>query len=379
MKKICFFTGTRADYGILAPVMREVSKDPDVELQVVATNMHLSPRYGMTVKEIEADGFKVTRKIASLVDGGDSRATALSMAKVQEGLADAFEELKPNMVVILGDRYEALAAASVAVAFNIPIAHLHGGEITLGAIDDKFRNAITQLATLHFASNPVYAGRIISMGAPSGNVFHSGAPGAEPSPDEDPKAPEDFYDATGLYPGQPFVILAFHPVTNSVDKGEEELKETLAALDEVLPQGYKILVTMPNSDPGTLGIIGLLKEWESRNPDKVITVKSLGSRLFRYAMDNAMAMVGNSSAALIEAPSYRLAAVNVGIRQQGRAHGPTVIDAPGSRVDIKKALEAALSMEMKAVLMGLTVSSLNPYYAPDSAATIARILVSRCR
>ena len=187
MKKICFITGTRADYGILAPVMRKINQHPKAQLQIIATNMHLSPTYGNTVNEIEADGFKVDRKINSLEEGGDSKATVLSMAKAQEGLAQAFEDLQPDMVVILGDRYEALSAASAAVAFNIPIAHLHGGEITQGAIDDKFRNAITQLSTLHFASTQESVKRIIDMGIPPQNVFHSGAPGAEPVEENDDK------------------------------------------------------------------------------------------------------------------------------------------------------------------------------------------------
>ena len=371
MKKLCFVTGTRADYGILAPVMREVAKNPDIKLQIIATNMHLSPIYGMTVNEIEADGFDIDRKIDSLIEGGDSKATVLSMAKLQEGLAEAFEELQPDMLVILGDRYEALSAASAAVAFNIPIAHLHGGEITRGAIDDRFRNAITQLSTLHFAATPQSAARIISMGVPSENVFHSGAPGAEPKEETDNHIGEDFFKATGLYPGEPFIILAFHPVTVLPDKGGAELKATLSALELFLTQGYKILVTMPNSDPGTLKISELLTEWAGKHRGMVITVKSLGSRLFHHAMDNALAIVGNSSAALIEAPSYRLPAVNIGIRQKGRTHGLTVMDAPGNTEEIKKTLDSVLSLEMKAILMGLHISSLNPYYSPSPSSFIA--------
>lgn len=375
MMKICFLTGTRADYGILAPVMKEVAANPEVELQIIATNMHLSPRYGTTLKEIENDGFKVDYKIESLVEGGDAKATVLSMAKVEEGVAGAFETLKPDMVVILGDRYEAMAVASAAVAFNIPIAHLHGGEITEGAIDDKFRNAITQLSTLHFAATPQAAQRIIAMGMEKENVFHSGAPGASPSEDEDPTIYEDFHKATGLYPQEPFLLLAFHPVTLLPDKGKNELQATLSALELFIGQGYKILVTMPNSDPGTNEITHLLEEWNSLHQEEVITVKSLGSRLFRHALDTAMTMVGNSSAALIEAPSFRLPAVNVGIRQKGRVHGPTVIDSPGEFQRIKMAIEAALSMEMKAVMMGLHVSSLNPYYKPNPSSFIASNLI----
>lgn len=372
MKKICFVTGTRADYGIMAPIMRKIAGEPDHVLQIVATNMHLSPDYGNTVSEIEADGFKVDRKIPSLVEGGTCASTVKSMAKVQEGLAEAFEALKPDLVVILGDRYEALAAASAAVVFNIPVAHIHGGEITEGAIDNYFRDAITKLSSLHFAATPQYADRIVSMGAPRDRVFHSGAPGAEIKEGEpDNKTYEDFFNLTGIYPGEPFILLAMHPATVLEDKGVEELKTTLEALEPFINQGYKILVTIPNSDPGATMFIETIQGWASRYPGQVVTVKSLGSRLFHHAMETATVMAGNSSAALIEAPSHRLPAVNIGCRQKGRAHGLTVLDAAAEKTAIEKALNAALSLEMKAVLMGMTVASLNPYYKEDSAGFIA--------
>lgn len=383
MKKICFITGTRADYGIMAPVMREIDKNPDAELQIIATNMHLSPDFGMTVNEIESDGFNVDVKITSLVDGGTPSSTVRSMAKVEEGLAGAFEILNPDLVVILGDRYEALAAASAAVVFNIPIAHLHGGETTEGAIDDAFRHAITKLSTYHFASTPQYAEKIISMGEDPDKVFHSGAPGAEVTEGEpDYDIQKEFYEKTGLYPGEAFIILAMHPVTRLPDKGESEVKSTIEALETFINQGYKILVTMPNSDPGNDVVINILEDWHQRhlndqnNRNSVIMVKSLGSKLFHHAMENAAAIVGNSSAALIEAPSFRLPAVNVGERQKGRAHGLTVIDVPGEKSRISQALSAALSLEMKSVLLGLSISSLNPYYKEKAANYIAEKLIN---
>lgn len=367
----------------MAPIMREIKKAEGAELQIVATNMHLSPEYGYTITEIEADGFEVDAKIESLVKGGDSAATVRSMAKAQEGLADAFAKLKPDMVVILGDRYEALASASAAVVFNIPVVHLHGGEITEGAIDDLFRNAITKLSTYHFASTPQYVGNIINMGASSENVFHSGAPGADVGQDssencqeEGDRRREDFERLTGIRMGEPFIIMAFHPVTMLEDKGCGELSETISALNAFINQGYKILVTMPNSDPGTYEIIRQLEEWREKQNGRVVTVKSMGSRLFHYAMENAMAIVGNSSAALIEAPTYRLGAVNVGYRQKGRAHGITVIDAQPEKEKIEKAMEAILSMEMKACLLGMGVSSLNPYYKEGSSKFIAEKLLT---
>lgn len=386
MIKICFVSGTRADYGIMAPVMRIMAQNPEVQLQIVATNMHMSACYGMTVDEIEADGFRVDVKLESLVAGGTAAATVLSMAKVQEGLAGAFETLKPDLVVILGDRYEALASAAAAVVFEIPVAHLHGGETTLGAIDDKFRHAITQLSTYHFASTPQYADRIISMGADPAKVYHSGAPGAEGGEnerckmqDEEGRVAKEFQEKTGFWPGEPFIMLAFHPVTLLPDKGKKELQQTLEALDVFIIQGYRILATMPNSDPGTEMISGMIREWAEKHKEAVSLVKSLGAGLFHYALDNALAIVGNSSAALIEAPTYRLGAVNVGERQKGRAQGVTVVDVPGEKGKIVKALEQVMSFEMKAVLLGQPISALNPYYKENSALFIAERLIEVAR
>lgn len=390
MRRICFITGTRADYGIMAPVMKQVAASPDAKLQIIATNMHLSQDFGFTVNEIEADGFKVDIRIESLMAGGTPSSTVKSMAKVEEGLAEAFEKLKPDLVVILGDRYETLAAASAAVVFNIPIAHLHGGETTEGAIDDVFRHAITKLSDFHFAATPQYVEKIISMGEDPSTVFHSGAPGAENRittgqkddnaqfPFIDPSLSESFYSKTGILPGEDFILMAFHPVTKLPDKGVAELKATLEALDPYLSQGFKLLITMPNSDPGSSEIIKILKTWRPSSPDALppILVPSLGAALFHYALDNASTIIGNSSSALIEAPTYRLPAINVGVRQKGRAHGITVIDVPGDRNRIEIALQAALSLEMKSVLLGLTIPSLNPYYKENSSKFIADKLIS---
>lgn len=374
MKKICFITGTRADYGIMAPIMKEIKESGDSQLQIVATNMHLSERHGMTVKEIEDDGFHVDAKIVSLDEGDSAGHIVKSMAKVEDGLAEVFQKLKPDLVVILGDRYEALAAASAAVVFNLPVAHLHGGETTEGAIDDKFRHAITKLADYHFAATPQYAERIVSMGEAVGSVFHSGAPGAEGEELEE-KLGELFFNRTGIMPWESYILLSMHPVTLAEDKGEKEVKATLEALDTFINQGYKILVTMPNSDPGNSMVRNLLISWVEGRKGAAVAVESLGSRLFHFALENAQAIVGNSSAALIEAPTYRIPSVNVGIRQKGRAHGVSVIDVEPEKKSIVKALEEALSLEMKVVMMAQPVSALNPYYKENSAKFIAKKLI----
>ena len=371
MKKICFITGTRADYGIMAPVMRQISDSDEAVLQVIATNMHLSAAYGMTVNEIEADGFKVDRKIESLGEGDSPADIVRSMAKVEIGLADAFEELQPDLVVVLGDRYEALAAAAATVVFGIPLMHLHGGEITEGAFDDMFRNAITKLATYHFASTPEYARRIVSMGENQRNVFHSGAPGAEMKELPQDNQAKDFYQKTGLRPDDRFLIVTMHPATLSEDGGMQDIENTISALQAFVKDGYKILITLPNSDPGNKKIRKLYLEWAAKDSEMVKCVESLGSVLFHYALNTAQAIVGNSSSALIEAPSYRLPAVNIGIRQKGRAQGPSVINAEGNAEEIGKAITKALTPEFREGLKEMKLNEINPYYKEGSSKYIA--------
>ena len=375
MKKICFITGTRADYGIMAPVMRQISASDEAILQVIATNMHLSEAYGMTVNEIEADGFKVDRKIESLGISDSPADIVRSMAKVEIGLADAFEELRPDLVVVLGDRYEALAAAEATVVFGIPLVHLHGGEITEGAFDDMFRNAITKLATYHFASTPEYAERIISMGEKQGSVFHSGAPGAERSLISQDDLSNDFYKKTGLNLNDRFLILTMHPATLSADGGLGDVENTISALKAVVKEGFKILITLPNSDPGNLKIRKLYLDWAADDSEMVKCVESLGAKLFHFALDKAVAIVGNSSSALIEAPSYKLPAVNIGIRQKGRAQGPSVINIGGDSEEIRSAITKALSPELREGLKKMSLKEINPYFKEGSSEYIAQKLL----
>ena len=372
MKKICFVTGTRADYGIMAPIMGLLKESPDIELQVVATNMHLSPKFGMTINEIEKDGFVVNKKIESLSVADTPKDIVRSMALVQSGLADAFETLSPDIVVILGDRYEALAAASAAVVFGIPIAHLHGGEITKGAFDDSFRNAITMLSTWHFSSTPEYCSRIIGMGINRDKVFHSGAPGAEPLQHfRNKNISEIFQETTGFSPNTPFIILAVHPVTMSPDLGMADVMSIISSLKPLLDNGYKVLITMPNSDPGNVSIAKQLMEWQLNNPTNVTILKSLGSELFHFALSKARFIIGNSSAALIEAPSYKIPSINVGDRQKGRTRGVSVLDARPEVEEITSFIEKALDEDFHIYLKNLSLQDINPYFKKDSASFIA--------
>lgn len=371
--KICFITGTRADYGILSPLMKKVKELPDVTLSIIATNMHLSPEYGMTVNEITADGFSIDERIESLLSADTPSATVKSMGLTQIGLADAFSRLLPDLVVILGDRYEMLAAASAAHIFRIPIAHLYGGETTEGAYDDAIRHAITQLATLHFTSTPQYARRVISMGANPQNVHWVGSLAAEAIADTDFLSLTELEKALDFNLGERYVVATFHPVTTMPGDEARQTRELLCSLDDIIADGWKVLFTMPNSDTGGNTVAHIIKEWAAHHPNDVKTVASLGRLRYYSALHHAAAAVGNSSSGLIEAPSFGIPTLNIGTRQQGRAQGDSVVNADADRASISEGLRKVLSPEFREKAR----SASNPYARPDTLNLILRELMKR--
>lgn len=362
MKKICFVTGTRADYGIMAPLMKSLHADPEIDLQVIVTNMHLSSIHGMTVKEIEADGLPVSWRIESLLSADTPSATVKTMALTEMGMAEALPVLKPDLLVILGDRYEMLAAASAALIFRIPVAHLYGGETTEGAYDDCIRHAITQLSTYHFTSTQEYADRVIRMGALPENVHWVGSLGVDNIRNEQPLSREDLSESLGWDPGDRYVVATFHPAT--AQPGEEEIQTgaLLEALDEVIAEGWKVLFTMPNSDTGGNRIASLIREWADAREGMVKCVASLGRRRFYSALRNAGAMVGNSSSGLIEAPAFGIPTLNVGDRQKGRARGESVVDVAAD----KEAICDGLRMVLNPAFRKKVANAANPYEKPDT-------------
>lgn len=347
MKKICFITGTRADYGIMTPLMKKLKENPDVSLQIIATNMHLSPEYGMTVNEIIADGFEPDARIDSLLSGDSPAATVKTMGLTQIGIADAFQRLSPDLVVILGDRYEMLAAASAALIFRIPVAHLYGGETTEGAYDDCIRHAITKLSSLHFTSTASYASRIIQMGEDPSCVFHVGSLGAESIRNYSPMPLSDLEEAIGFKLGDKYIVATYHPVTVRPGEEESQTVEFTEALDTVINKGWRVLMSMPNSDTGGKTVARILNQWAERHPESVKNVASLGRLKYYSALHHAAAAVGNSSSGLIEAPSFGIPTLNIGDRQKGRAQGKTVVNCKADRDDIKKGLEKILSREFR--------------------------------
>jgi len=369
-RKICFVTGTRADYGILSPLMKMLKDDSRVQLQIIATNMHLSPDFGLTYREIEADGFVIDKKVEMLLSGDTPTATVKSMGLASVGCADAFQELSPDLLVILGDRYEMLAVASAANIFGIPVAHLHGGEITEGAYDDSIRHAITKLSYLHFTSTEEYRRRVIQMGESPDRVFFTGSIGAAiPGAEHTMPLPE-LESGIGFALGEKFIIVTYHPVTNEPGTAAAQAAALLNALNRYA-DGFRILFTLPNSDTGGRVIAKMIGEWTLNHKDKAFAVKSLGRERFYSALSHCTAMVGNSSAGLIEAPSFFKPTLNIGNRQKGRAQGNTVINCEATEDAIVEGLRKTLSSDF---IEFVKQKGINPYVKHGTLQEIADVL-----
>lgn len=341
-RKICVVTGTRAEYGIMSRLMKALKEDDWVELQIIATNMHLSPEFGMTVNEIEADGFKVDKKVEMLLSSDTPTGTVKSMGLASIGFADAYAELSPNLIVILGDRYEMLAAASAALIFGIAVAHLYGGEITEGAYDDAIRHAITKLSHLHFTSTEEYRHRVIQMGESPERVHWVGALGADNIANSTIMSLAELEKSIGADLGDSFVLVTFHPVTKEPGQAEVQTIALLSALEEVIDR-HNVLFTMPNSDTDGRIVAKLISDWVNDHPGKSVAVTSLGRARYYSALTHCTAVIGNSSSGLAEAPSFKKPTLNIGNRQKGRAQGNTIINCEATLEDIRSGLSKALN------------------------------------
>lgn len=370
-RKICIVTGTRAEYGILSGLMQSLKTDDRVELQIIATNMHLSPEFGLTYKEIEADGFRIDRKVEMLLSSDTHVGTVKSMGLASIGFADAYEELKPDLIVILGDRYEMLAAASAATIFGIPIAHLHGGEITEGAYDDSIRHAITKLSYLHFTSTEEYRRRVIQMGESPDRVYCVGALGIDDLRSMELMSLSELEESLQFRLGDKYLVATYHPVTKEPDEALSQIESFLSALDDVLPE-YKVLVTLPNSDSGGRSITSTITGWAGRHPAEVCVVKSLGKKRYFSALAHCTAVVGNSSSGLLEAPSFGKPTLNVGNRQKGRTQGNTVVNCGNDHDSISIGLRRVLNPDF---ISKVRTEGVNPYSRPATLETIHKVLV----
>lgn len=365
MRKICVFTGTRADYGIMSRLVRLIENDPDLQLQIIATNMHLSPEFGMTYKEIENDGFKIDKKVEMMLSSDSATGTVKSMGLALIGFADALEELKPDLAVILGDRYEILAAAEACLINKIPIAHIAGGAISEGAYDDAIRHSITKMSHLHFTETDEYRKRVIQLGEHPDRVWSTGALGVNNIRNEQIMPLSELETSLDFYLGEKFLLITFHPVTMENATAAEQCENLLTALSEVNNE-YQILFTLPNSDTDGRVIIQKIKDYVAQNSDKAFAITSLGKKRYYSALKYTTAVIGNSSSGLVEAPSFNIPTLNIGNRQQGRTHGETVIDVPATLEGMREGLKKALSAEF----IDKCKLATNPYEKASTLETI---------
>ena len=352
-RRICAVTTSRADFGLLRGLLKSVLADSALRLQVIASGMHLSPKFGRTWRDIEAEGIKIDRKISLRLTGESSLGNLKSLGAGLNGFADAFADLKPEIVVLLGDRFELLPAAIAALMLRIPIAHIHGGELSEGAIDDSVRHAITKLASLHFAATELYRRRIIQMGESPDRVFNFGAPGLDQLYGSPLLTRTQLEQELGFSLQDPTALVTYHPVT--LDTGSAAQVGCLVAA--IKASGLKAVFTMANADAQGSLINLRLQSVCTRNPGRFKWIPHLGHRRYLSCLKHFGVMVGNSSSGLTEAPSFRLPVVNIGDRQRGRVRAPNVIDVPCSRVAILRAIKLAISPRFRASLRGIR----NPY------------------
>lgn len=343
MRKIAVVTGTRAEYGVLKNIIKEINQDRDLDLQLIATGAHLSDKYGKTINEIIEEDFKIDYSIPILMDSNDGESIAKEMGLLMIQLSQALSMLKPDILLILGDRYEIFAAATTAMAMNIPIAHISGGEVTEGAMDEQIRHAITKVAHIHFPGVEAYAENIRNMGEESWRVFNVGDPGIENIKLTKLLTKEELAKDLNVEVDEDTLLITYHPVTLEIDDLERQINNLISALSNV---NKKMVITYPNADSGGKLIIDKLEEFKKNNPN-VYLYKNLGSLRFLSVMNLCGAIVGNSSSALIEAPFLKKPVVNIGNRQKGRLMADNIINCNYEVVNIEDAIKKSLTQEFK--------------------------------
>ena len=349
----------RSDYGILLPIVGAIHEHPELELHLIVSGTHLVKEFGFTVREIEADGFRVTAHVEMLGSDDTPRGMVESMGRGLTGFARSYSQRRPDLLLVVGDRFETHAAVLAALPFLIPVAHIHGGELSQGAIDDALRHSITKLSHLHFVSTSAYARRVIQMGEEPWRVVVSGAPSLDQLPSLELLTFEQLRHTYGLRGEGAPLLVTYHPVTLESGQTEWQVDELLAALERC---DRPILFTQPNADTHGRMIWDKIKQFVQRYPQADM-VDNLGTRAYFSMMACAAAMVGNSSSGIVEAPSFGLPVVNIGTRQDGRLKAENVIDVGNQREQIMRGITEALSPTFRERLRGL----MNPY--GDGSAT----------
>lgn len=353
-RKICVITGTRAEYGLLRWVMQGIKDDTELTLQVIATGMHLSPEFGLTYREIEQDGFRIDRKVEMLASSDTSVGIAKSMGLGLIGFADALNELKPDLIVVLGDRFEIFSAAAAALVARIPVAHLHGGERTEGAIDEAFRHSITKMSHLHFVAAEEYRQRVIQLGEQPERVFLVGGLGIDNIKRLKLLDRAELEASLGFKLGQKNLLITFHPVTLETATSTDQMAELLSALAEL--QGTQLIFTLPNADTDGRELIRMVEQFVAQYSN-ARAYTSLGQLRYLSCIAHVDGVVGNSSSGLAEVPSFKKGTINIGDRQRGRLQAASVINCEPTRQSIAAAVERLYGADFQASLSQAS----NPY------------------
>lgn len=367
-RRVAVFTGTRAEYGLLYWLMKDIGASSKLDLQLIVSGAHLSPEFGETWREIEADGFVIDRKVEMLLSSDSPTGIVKSMGLGTIGFADALASLQPDCLVVLGDRYEALAVVSSALIMRVPVVHLHGGEITEGAYDDAIRHAITKMSNLHFVATEPYRRRVIQMGEDPGAVFNVGALGLDHMVRGDRLSREELSESLDFDLREPYFLVTYHPVTCGDEDPETAFAALLAALDQ-FPE-HRVILTYPNADDGGRALIAMLEDYVDARRDRALGVANLGTPRYLGAMAGASAVIGNSSSGIIEAPTLGVPTVDVGVRQSGRMRAESVLNCAPSEDEIVSTIRRAVSAEFSEQCTDMT----NPYGNGDAARRIVETL-----
>ena len=368
-RKICIITGTRAEYGLLYWLLKEIEADKELQLQVIVTGMHLSPEFGLTYKEIEKE-FKINKKIEMLLSSDTSVGISKSMGLAQISFAESYDELKPDIVIVLGDRYEIFSATSAAMIARIPIAHIHGGEKTEGAFDESIRHSITKMSHLHFTATEEYKNRVIQLGENPNKVFNVGGMGIENIKRLKLLTKDEFEKSIEFKLNIKNILVTFHPVTLENSTAKEQFQQLLDAIDEL--EDTNIIFTKANSDTDGRVINQMIDEYVTKNSHKSIVFTSLGQLRYLSSLQYVDAVVGNSSSGLGEAPSFKIGTINIGDRQKGRIKASSVIECEPNKDSILKSFEKLYSKEFQETLK----TTINPYGDGCASKKIVEILKS---
>lgn len=368
MKRIGIMTGTRAEYGLLKSLMQEINKDNDLELYLIVSGMHLSPEFGMTYKEIEEDGFEINAKVEMLLSSDSPAGISKSIGLGVIGFADEFQRADLDMLILLGDRYEALSAAISAMVMRIPIAHLHGGELTEGAIDEGIRHSITKMSYLHFTSTEQYRNRVIQLGENPERVFYVGALGVENIKKINLMTKEELEKSIHFEIDENTVIVTYHPVTLENNTVEEQFLNLLEVLDR--NPKIRMIFTKANADTNGRIVNELIDKYAAQNSERACAFMSLGQKRYLSALKYCRIVIGNSSSGIIEAPSFGKPIINIGDRQKGRICADSVINCGYTQQEIQRAMETALTEEFE----NKARNCRNPYEKENTAANIISVI-----